>query len=745
MTLHQFILRSGRTRISNRVTTSTRSTGIYKSTPTGAGINLNINNHHHRSPFSSASSLLTNTIIVVTPRGGHVNGRSIQAQRVLVSSSTTTPCQYRSFSTIQNNNDNKQQHEHQSISSLDQTSTTIPEPNNPISKSNLKISILGPPNAGKSTLFNRLMCKTSNQSTYRLSSEKQQRKPQRSKGRLGNNHPSRQNGGAIVSNVPGTTRDRRECVGRIGGTYFTLVDTAGVDGERISLLGKKKKKQKGMDKDGVEIGGLGVGDAQVQVPLETKMIQQTLEAARQSDVILLMFDARVGLTADFDDIIRWLRKIKDSPIDNNKEWKRQVVILANKLEGDNWVNHYYMDDYTDHDAMVLDHINDVSRLGFGDAIPISAEHGEGMADIAAIIEDLTNKKRIMLYGNDDYNEQGHNETSATSTTPPHPLPDEKPLQLAILGRTNVGKSTLVNSLLRQNRVITGPTPGLTRDSISISWSYQNRPVQLVDTAGIRRMAKRDHTNDIEDLAVRDAMRAMKIADVAVLVLDADAKMLQRQELAIADAVVREGRALVVAANKMDLLVDAEYTKEQYADAVRDQIEIRFPMLRKTPVVSMSSLTGECVEDLMPVVFDARDRWARVIGTGLLNRWLKDVLEMQKPPIVQGRAVRIKYIMQVKGRPPTFMLFCNVDQLPVSYLRYLTRNFQQTFEMFGMEVRLAVKKSAKDNPFHDKDKKRGGSGIGGVDFRKKRNIAILKATGKPKKKGTRRRTQKSRYT
>lgn len=469
--------------------------------------------------------------------------------------------------------------------------------------------------------------------------------------------------------------------------------------------------------------------------LETKMIRQTLEAARQSDLILLMFDAKVGLTADFTDIVRWLRSIKNkSPNENRPEnkWNREVVILANKLEGDAWANYY------SNESMVLDHLSEVSTLGFGEAVAISAEHGEGMADIATVIEALTKKKREFL-GIETREEEEMDVTENISDK------GEKPLRLAVLGRQNVGKSTLVNSLLKQNRVIAGSTPGLTRDAIAINWSWMGRPVQLVDTAGIRRMAKRDHSDDIEDLAVRDAMRAMKIADVAVLVLDADARMLQRQELAIADAVVREGRSLVIAANKMDLLVESDYTKEQYATGVSNQIESRFPMLRSTPVVPMSSLTGEAVEDLMPVVFNARDRWARVINTGTLNRWLVDVIEEQPPPMIQGRPIRIKYIMQVKGRPPTFMLFCNVDKLPVSYLRYLTRHFQNTFEMFGMEVRLSVKKSAPENPFHDKDKKRGGSGVGGADFRKKRLISNLKATGQPKKKGVRRRTQKARYS
>jgi small GTP-binding protein domain len=386
------------------------------------------------------------------------------------------------------------------------------------------------------------------------------------------------------------------------------------------------------------------------------------------------------------------------------------------------------------ESSIMQHISEVSRMGFGDVVPISAEHGEGMADLATIVDGLANRKLKMLGLSMDQEESEMTNKKELEEK------NEQPLRLAILGRQNVGKSTLVNSLLHQDRVITGNKPGLTRDAIAIKWSWQGKPVELVDTAGIRRMAKRDHCDNIEDLAVRDAMRAMKVADVAVLVLDAEARMLQRQELAIADAVVREGRSLVVAANKMDLLVDKEYSKEEYADGVRRQIETRFPMLRFTPVVPMSSLTGESVADLMPTVFNARDRWARVISTGLLNRWLKDVMDGQAPPIVQGRQVRIKYIMQTKGRPPTFLLFCNVDVIPVSYMRYLTRNFQETFEMFGMEVRLAVKTGS--NPYHDKSKNtRVGKGIGGSEARKSKMIAELKATGKPLKKGVSRRRQK----
>lgn len=456
------------------------------------------------------------------------------------------------------------------------------------------------------------------------------------------------------------------------------MDTAGVDGARIDSSDK----------------------------LDQDMLEQTLEAARNSDLVLLMMDARVGVTTDLMETARWLRKVKQG----------EVVVVANKLEGDGW---------SYEGSPVLENIEEASRVGFGEPLLISAEHGEGMADIAVIIEELSQKKReslgLGLNGEDDADNQEE---------------EDRPLQLAILGRQNVGKSTLVNTLLQKQRVISGATPGLTRDAIAVEWEWNGRPVKLVDTAGIRKMTKRDNSDEIEDLAVRDAMRAMKIADVAVLVLDAEAQYLQRQELVIADAVVREGRALVVAANKMDLLVSTEYSAKDFAEAVTEHIEVRFPILRKTPVVAMSSLTGDGVEKLMPVVFNARDRWARTIPTGVLNRWLSEVIHSHPPPMQNGRLTKIKYIIQTKGRPPTFLLFGNVGELPDNYTRFLVRNFQDTFDLFGMEVRMAVKKN-KTNPF-ERRSSRSGSGLGGKEARKKRNVSQLKSTGVSFKKSRRKR-------
>jgi GTPase len=605
----------------------------------------------------------------------------------------------------------------------------------------LVVSVLGPPNAGKSTLFNRFLCKELNRA-YRLTTDKNRRRRVNSQGRLGshNHNVKRQTGGAIVTNVPGTTRDRRECYGRIGGTVFRLVDTAGVDGERIGHLFRKRSNILGQE----------------EKSLDRHMIEQTLQAAKAADLVLLLFDARIGVTSDLAETARWLRKVEKDSLQRRK-WKNQkqhVLLLANKLEGDKW----QMDDK----SPVLDHLVEATRVGFGEAVPISAEHGEGMADIALVIEALSQQKR-QAFGysrervftlptdklqkiasstleenimDDTYN---HNDTRSNSEV----YKKEKPLQLAILGRPNVGKSTLVNALLGQERVITGSTPGLTRDAIMIEWVWKNRPVQLVDTAGIRKINQR--STQIEDLSVQDAHRAMKIADVAVLVLDAEARNLQRQELAIADAVVKEGRALVIVANKMDLIVDdgkedgVSFSPEDYATAVSQEIEARLPILRKTPVVPMSSLTGENVQKLMPIVFDARDRWERTISTGLLNNWLKDVIISHPPPSVEPqRSTKIKYIIQTKGRPPTFLLFCNVGKLPPQYMRRLARSFQDHFNMFGMEVRFSIKRSSSSNPYEPKGSKRAGSGIGGRDARRKKMVQTLKKTGAPPERRKRRR-------
>ena len=488
-------------------------------------------------------------------------------------------------------------------------------------------------------------------------------------------------------------------MGRIGETVFRLIDTAGID-----------------DRFGNE-------RTIIRNEVEHKMLQQTMEAARAADVVFLMFDAKVGPTVDLIETARALRKISgkrvaptskkddgikedsDGPNSSTQSGRnttrtKRIVLLANKLEGDRWLHD---------DSLVSDFLHEASRLGFGEAVPISAEHGEGMADLAVIIDEVTNEMM------DEIGIQHELETDDAAKP-------NKPLQLAIVGRQNVGKSTLVNALLESDRVITGDKPGLTRDAISIQWTWQGHDIQLVDTAGIRKASQRDHSDSIEESAVADALRALKLADVVVVVLDAGTRELQRQELAIAGAVVAEGRSIVFAANKMDLLIDADFTKDDFAKQVKEHVEERLPMLRKSPVVPMSSLYGDNVETLMPIVLDAYERWRRQVPTGILNRWLREVIWSHPPPLTSGRATKIKYITQTKGRPPSFLLFCNVDSLPDSYMRFLTRNLQDSFGFFGMETRLAVKRTK--NPF-EKEKKRGGSGLGGRDGRQKRRIAGLK--------------------
>jgi len=628
------------------------------------------------------------------------------------------------------------------------------------------VSILGPPNAGKSTLFNRLLDKHANRS-YKLGvdKKKRRRKKSRTQSLLGR-RTLHDNGLAIVSATAGTTRDRRECIGRIGGTVFELWDTAGVEFALTSQQLLLEKPTNGASSAMTRQKPTSKKAPPFQESLQYHMMQQTVQAVRNSDLVFLLMDARyAGVTADLLETAKWLRHVstvvEEVDPETGKKVSRQkprVVVVANKLEGTQW-------NYEG--SNVLENLVEAERrLGFGEPLALSAIHGDGIADLAVAIEEV--KRFIPSFdanhgggddSEDDADEGGSDEDESFSeeedesdsasedddanrssgsdsesdeddsdgddTTVSKKRREtkkaekpEKPLQLAILGRQNVGKSTLVNALLGQDRLLVGAMPGLTRDAISVPFRWEGRPVQIVDTAGIRKRPKRDHRDEIEDLAVQDAMRAMKIADVAVLVIDAGARMLHRQELTIADAILQEGRSIVVVANKMDLIVQEDYSKEEFVRAVRDQLEGRFPFLRKTPIVAMSSLTGECVQDLMPVVFDARKRWERTISTGQLNRWIADVRERMSPPTIGGKAVKIKYILQTKGRPPTFLLYCSTDDLPENYARFILRHFQESFQFFGMQVRLAIKKSASSNPY-DTGRKRRGFGIGGHEARKQR--------------------------
>jgi GTPase len=624
---------------------------------------------------------------------------------------------------------------------------------------------LGPPNAGKSTLFNRLVA----DSAASASIKHIRSKNKKVSGRLVRTATARGRpfphvrGTAIVSSVPGTTRDVNSCRGRVGGVDFDLVDTAGID---VSSSGKIQ--QEGWMRDA---------------------LRQTRIAAQQSDVVFLVVDGQLPrLTSDVHETASQLRKL---PISNNNNREpsdeRIIRVLVNKMES------MSVGEYPD----VLE---EAEALGFGEPIPISALHGEGMAEIASIIQEATDAKQkrrstvagvldptsLVLEEEEDA-ETKTSELESAAETGTLPTDPTGPLVLAILGRVNVGKSTLVNQLVelgnwedqhdRRNsdeddgndddaseeglggvvrKVMTGPTPGLTRDSIRLSFEWQpNKRIEVIDTAGIRKaLTKREgepmsassttkssssHSSassdasatmqqhpDIESVAVLEAFHACKTAHVVALVIDAGTRTLLRSELAMCDAILQEGRALVVVANKMDLVVEPGYSPDQFAQDVRDQLEARFPLLRKTPVVPMSALSGANVSELLPVVWNARERWQQRIPTPRLNRWIREVQALHVSPSVsssssnakstrRGKApfskkkkaapastsapgasgkvrAKIKYMLQTRWRPPTFLLYCNSDRLPDSHLRFLTRHFQDTFQFFGMPVRLSVRRS-----------------------------------------------------
>ena len=502
----------------------------------------------------------------------------------------------------------------------------------------LQVCIVGPPNAGKSTLYNRL-CRPS------------RRRP------------------ALVSPTAGTTRDTLQAVGQLGGLTFDLMDTAGLN----------------------------------------QTTQMASLSSMDAHVLLFTLDGRVPVTRPVQEWARWLRQRYLSAHHDTR-----IVVVCNKLEHAA-TNREDFDEYW-HEWL---------SLGLGEPLAISAIHGDGLADLAVILEE-EHEKRMLLNAEstDTLPEQDQNDDT-----------DTKPLTMAILGRPNVGKSTLVNALFGSDRVLTGPNPGVTRDAVTIPWKWQNYSLQLVDTAGIRKPqhTSKSHSynnNDsawLEEQAVQDAWRALQFSHVAVLVLDAHAQQLTQQDLRIAAAIVEEGRALVVAVNKMDTLLEDGYSVTDLEKDVRDHLESRFPMLRKTPIVVLSALhqTSEDIQQaLLPVVIRAEQRWQRKITTGQLNQWMT---EIQKEYTPGSNFPKIKYMVQTNTRPPTFVLFSNNVTASESYLRYLTRHFQDTFELYGMAVRLFFRSSK--NPFVPSSaskKARSGSGLGGRAARQERKVKALRS-------------------
>ena len=444
------------------------------------------------------------------------------------------------------------------------------------------VAIIGRPNVGKSTLFNRLVGK-----------------------RL-----------AIVEPSPGVTRDWQEGEARLGGLVFRLLDTPGLE----------------------EAPGGTV---------EAAMRKQAERALAQADLALLVFDARTGVTPLDEHFTAWLR-----------ETGVPVLLIANKCES----------------AQGKAGAHEGFALGLGDPVMVSAEHGIGMGALcealieALGVEALEDGAFVDEQGPLDGEEEG--------------APEEAlPLRLAIVGRPNVGKSTLVNGLIGEERLVTGPVPGLTRDAIPVDWLYEGREIRLVDTAGLRRRA--NVTERLEKLSVVETERAIRLAEVVVLVVDATV-MLERQDLAIARKVIEEGRALVIAANKWDLVAEPDEALRM----LRHRLETSLPQVKGITTVALSALTGRNLARLMPAVFRTYDIWNKRIATGELNRWLDELVLRHPPPTAKGRRLRLRYITQAKARPPTFILFVSRPAaLPASYLRYMENGLRDSFGLAGVPIRI----------------------------------------------------------
>ena len=439
------------------------------------------------------------------------------------------------------------------------------------------VAILGRPNVGKSTLFNRLVGRQL----------------------------------ALVDDLPGVTRDRREGEGHLADLSFRVIDTAGLEEAAPGTL-------------------------------SGRMRAQTERSLDEADVALLVIDARDGITPADRHFARWLRRSG-----------RPTVLVANKAEG----------------RATLGNIGEAYALGLGDPVPISAQHGEGLAELY---------DQLRPFAPDDQ-EPADAERGA-----------DRPLQLAIVGRPNVGKSTLVNRLLGQERVLTGPEPGTTRDAIAIEWVWQGRPVRLVDTAGMRRRPRIEAR--LERLSVADTLRAVRFAETVTLVLDA-LQPFERQDLSIANLVAEEGRALVLALNKWDAVVDRDAALAR----VRDRLERSLPQLQGVAVVPVSGLTGQALESLMSAVFEADAVWNRRVPTAALNRWLAAIQERHPPPLVGARRLRLRYITQVNTRPPSFALFASKPgELPDAYRRYLVNGLREAFDLPGVPIRMMLRKG--ENPY-----------------------------------------------
>ena len=395
----------------------------------------------------------------------------------------------------------------------------------------------------------------------------------------------------------------------------------------------------------------GLEDAD-EATLQARMRVQTNRALAAADLALLLIDARAGLTPLDRHFADWLRR-----------GPTPVVLVANKCES------------RAGEAGRLE----AFALGLGEPVPLSAEHNLGLSDLCGAIGDVLEGLAV---------ERESHETEAEEEEK-----GERVLQLAIVGRPNVGKSTLVNRLVGEERVLTGPEAGITRDAIAVEWSYEGRPIRLIDTAGLRRRAKA--VDKVEKLSAADALRAIDFAQVVVLLLDAEAPM-EKQDLTIAHEVLDEGRALVIAVNKWDIRRDRGAAMK----ALGDRLERSLPQFRGLPVVPLSALTGENLDRLPKAIFSAYEVWNRRVATSALNQWLANVTRRHPPPAPGGRRIRLRYATQAKTRPPRFVIFCSKPQaVPESYLRYLENALRRDFDLPGTPIRIHLRKGK--NPYTDK--------------------------------------------
>ena len=479
------------------------------------------------------------------------------------------------------------------------------------------VAIVGRPNVGKSTLFNRLVGRKI----------------------------------ALVDDTPGVTRDRREAEGRIADLTFRILDTAGYE---------------------------DVTDGS----LEDRMRQQTELAIKEADVILFMIDARAGVVPLDQRFAQVLRKAG-----------KDVHLVGNKAES----------------GAAEAGLVEAFKLGFGEAIPLSAEHGLGLSELYSIVSAAIDRVAAEKEASEiadldampetdvDITEdmlEGEGDEATLRWNP------KRYLNVAIVGRPNAGKSTLINRMVGEERVLVGPEAGITRDSILVPWEWEGRVINLVDTAGIRRRSR--VTEKLEKLAVGDSLRSIQYAEVVVLMLDATIPF-EKQDLALADLVEREGRALVIAVNKWDLIED----KNAHLKMLREECERLLPQLRGVPLVTLSGLTGKNIDKLMDAIFAIERNWNVHVSTARLNRWLAGMVDGHPPPAVSGRRLKLRYMTQAKTRPPSFILFASrPDVLPMAYQRYLINGLREAFDIKGTPIRLWVR-GGSANPYDDKGARKIG--------------------------------------